>query len=113
MFRVQKQTALSLRFFFLHRTGKRLGRSILPDAGHLPRDLYIGLIGVDGKTVIFNLAGDSCVRMLADHRQLVTKVAVQSLKIIGQDYSRIALGIRGDVAVVDVHHVRRFDGGMR
>ena len=64
MFRVQKQAALSLRFLFLNRIGKRPGRNILPDAGHLPRDLYIGLIGVDGITVIFNLAGDSCVRIL-------------------------------------------------
>jgi hypothetical protein len=56
--------------------------------------------------------GDNCstprkARILSTMRS--SEVAVQSLKVIGQDYSRIALGIRGDVAIVDVHHVRRFD----
>ena len=91
MVRVQEQTALSLRLFFLHRIRKSSSGSILSNTRHLPRDLHVGQIGVDGKAVVFDLASDSCLCTLADYRQLVTKVSVQSLEVIRQNYRRIAL----------------------
>ena len=64
------------------------------------------------RQMIEALARHSGQSRLSDNGQLVTKVAVQSLKVVRQDHCRTTFGVRGDIAIVDVHHVRRFDGGM-
>ena len=47
-----------------------------------------------------------------DDRQLVAEVAVERLEVRRQLDGREALAVGGDVAVVDVHHVRRLDEGV-
>ena len=49
---------------------------------------------------------------LADHRQLVTKITIQGAEIVRQRDRRIALAVGDGLATIDVHQVRRFDGGM-
>jgi len=59
-----------------------------------------------------DLTGHDGLRKLADHRQLVTEIAVESAEILGEHHRRIAVSVRDDVAAVDVHHVRRLDDRM-
>src|SRR6185369_17294122 len=48
----------------------------------------------------------------ADHRELVAVVPVERAEPGGQLDHRLALRVGGDVAVVEVHHVRRLDEGV-
>jgi hypothetical protein len=55
----------------------------------------------------------TCLRHLANDRQLVAVITVERGEVIGQLYGRLAPVIGGDVAVVDVQHLWRLDEGMR
>ena len=57
-------------------------------------------------------AGDHRLCELANRRELVTEVTVQSLKPLRHLNHCPPLPIRHYVAVVDIHHVRRFDKGV-
>ena len=74
----------------------------LRNAGHLPRDFHLRLIGSDLELIVLDLAGDDCLRELSDDGELIAEVAVMQFKIIRQVDSRFAVRIRCDVAVADV-----------
>lgn len=67
------------------------------------------LVGLDRKAVIGDFAFYDRVRELSNDGQLVATIAIQGLEVIRQHDGRLAILVRGDVAVVDGHHLRRFD----
>jgi len=90
----------------------RVGPSVLTNAGDLPGNLHVGLAGLDGETAISHFCRDDGLRELADHGELIPKIGVQRLEPRGHRHHRCAARVRGDVPVVDVHHVGRFDEGV-
>src|SRR5579862_8685033 len=75
-------TLLARRFLLLDRNPIGVGISIMPDSGYLPRDLYIGLVSLDDKSVLLDLPQNDRLGELADHRELVTKISIQGFKIV-------------------------------
>jgi hypothetical protein len=45
-------TLVSLLFLHFHGNAVRLGPCVLPDAGHLPGDFHIWLVGADGESIV-------------------------------------------------------------
>src|ERR1022692_4936830 len=99
--------ALGLRNVCLCPLGAR--PSVLPDPGHLPRHLNVGLLGLDTEVVVPDLLSHHRLGELPDHSQLVAEVPVEGLEVVGQFYGGITASVSGDVAVVDVQHVWRLD----
>ena len=104
--RVQKATLLRSRFLALHDKRISLGESVLPYAGHLPRDFDARLIGFNRKAIVGYLGCYYCLRKLPDRGQMVTEIGIQGLKIIRQDDRCIAMVIRGHITAVEVHHFK-------
>src|SRR5580658_4198880 len=91
----------------------RVGPGVLTDAGDLPGNFHSRLTGLDGKAAIIgDFRCDDGLRELADHGELIAKICVESLEPRGHGDDGCAAAIGDDVAVVDVHHVGRFDEGM-
>src|SRR5450755_246858 len=90
-----------------------VGPRVVANASHLPGNLHVGLVGLDCETVIGNLAGHNGLGKLSHHRELITKVAIEGFEPFRQRDHGVALLIRDHVAVVDVHHVRGLDEGVR
>ena len=109
---MQVKSAICLRLLHLDRNAVSISPRILANAGHLPGDFNIGLIGFDGELVICHLAGHNSLRELAHHRELIAEITVQSLKPFGQGNHCAARRVGSSIAVVDVHHVGRFDEGV-
>jgi hypothetical protein len=97
------------RFLFFYRNTVGLGVGVLPDAGHLPRHFHVRFTGSNHKSVGGNLLVYDGLREFADYGQLVTEILIQGLEVIGQSYGRKPVPVGCDVAVVDVHHVGRFN----
>ena len=89
-----------------------LGIGIVADTGHLPRNLQTRRAACDLEAVVLDLLGDVEGRKSTNRRQLVAKVLVQRLKVVGKLHNGLACSIQDDVAVVDVHHIRRLDEGV-
>src|SRR5579863_563555 len=102
-------TALLPRLQLFDRNAMGIGPSVLPDAGHLPGNLHVGFVRLDAESAVGYLTGHDGLRELADYGELIAEIAVQGFKPIRQRNYGIALRIGDHVAVVDVHHVRRFD----
>src|SRR5262245_7666469 len=90
----------------------RVGPGILAYSGHLPRNLDAGRAGPDSEAVIADLCGNNGLRKLADDGELVAEVAIECLEPIRQSHDCIAIRVGSDIAVVNVHHVRRLDEGV-
>src|SRR5215469_258077 len=86
---------------------------VLTDSSHLPRNLHVGLVSPYAELVSFDLAGYYGLCKDLDDRQLVSEIAVQRLEIAREHDHGQAIRICSDVAVIDVHHVRRFYERMR
>src|SRR5262249_28488845 len=52
------------------------------------------------------------LRKLANHGQLVAKILVKNFKVGRQRDSGLTIVIGGDVAIVDIEHVRGLDEGV-
>ena len=72
-------------------------------------DRHVGLVTFDSKAVVLDPLGYDRLCELADHRQLVAKIAIQGLEIVRQRDRRIALAVGDGLATINVHQVRRFD----
>src|SRR5262249_13391585 len=102
-------TALNFRLRLFDRDAVGISEGVLPDASHLPGDLDVRLVSLDREAMARDLAPDEGLRELADDRELVAEVAVERLEVIGQSHGRFAVGAGRYDAVVDVHHIGRFD----
>lgn len=112
-FRVQIGAPLGLGLVFFHRNPMGVGPGVLPNARHLPGDFTARLATRNLEAVAGDFLGDVQVRSgRADGGKLVAKVAVQRLEPPWQLHPGLAVGVEGDVAIVDVHHVRAFDEGV-
>src|ERR1700733_318391 len=105
-------TLVPLRLVHFHLDAMRIGPGVLTDAGDLPGNLHPGFAGLDGKAAVRHFYCDDSLRELADHRQLITEIGVESLEPRGHGDDGCATAVGDHVAVVDVHHVGRFDEGV-
>jgi len=86
------------------------GPWITPYSSHLPRDSDPRLVGFDCELVVPYFLPHNRLRKLANHGQLVAKILVKNFKIGRQLDSGLVIG--GDVAIVDIEHVRGLDEGV-
>src|ERR1700680_741441 len=100
------------RLVLLYLDAVSVGVGVLANAGYLPGGFHAGVVGVDDEAIATDLLGDDGLRELPDHGELVAEVAIESFKVIGQDYGGETLFAGCDDTVVDVHHVGRFDEGV-
>src|SRR5580704_17870466 len=90
-----------------------LREGVLAHARNLPTDLCSGSTTSDLETVSGDLLGDVEVGAgSADRGELVAKVAVERREPVRKFDHRLAIGIDEGCAVVDVLHLRGFDGGV-
>jgi hypothetical protein len=99
-------------FVHFHLNAMRAGPGVLADSGDLPRNLDAWLIRFDGETAIRHFLRDDSLRELADYRELIAKIRVQRFEPRGHGDDGRTAAIRDRIAVVDVHHVGRFDEGV-
>src|SRR5579862_1170034 len=101
-----------LRLVHFHLNAMRVSPRILTDARNLPRDLYLRFAGLDSETAVGDFQRDDGLRKLTDHGELITEIRVERFKPRGHRDDSRAAPVGGDVAVVDVFHVERFDEGV-
>ena len=106
-------TLLLRRLDFLNRDAMGVGPGILPDPRHLPGNFHSRLVGLDHESVGMDLFRHNGLREAAHHSELVTEITVQGLEIIWKLDGGHAIPVGDRVSVVDVHHVRTFDEGVR
>src|SRR5438552_14770818 len=105
-------SAIFFGLVLLHGNSMRVGPSVLSNACYLPGNFYVRFICLYGKSMISDLTCYHCLRKLADYRQLIAKISIQSFEPLGQIDNRKPLTISDDVSIVDIHHVRRFHEGV-
>ena len=110
---IQIHTLLLGRLEFLDHDRMRLRIRILANARDLPRNFDAGLVGPNLEAVPSDLPGNNRLRELAQDGELITIVAVEGREVVRQGDDGAPARIGGDVAIVDVLHVRRLDEGMR
>src|SRR5580700_12011142 len=96
----------------LHLDAMSIGPRVLTDTGHLPGNLDVRLVGLDGKAAIRDFRTNDRSRKLADDGELIAEVRIESFKPRGHRYDRRATAIGEHRTVVNVHHVRRFHEGV-
>src|SRR5580693_6145144 len=97
---------------YFHLDAMRVGPGVLADTGDLPGNLHARFAGLDSETSVGDFRCDDGLSKLANHGELIAKICVESLEPRGHGDDGCAAAIGDDVAVVDVHHVGRFDEGM-
>ena len=90
-----------------------VGPSVLTDARDLPGYLHAGFSAGNLELVIGHFLRNIHRREAADAGELVAEVTVERLELVGELDDRRTACIQRDYTVVDVHHVGRFDKGMR
>jgi hypothetical protein len=108
-FGMQVITLLHARLVFLRRDAICIRIGVVANASHLPRDLYVWFARPNDKTVAGDLFRHNRLGKLADHGQLVAEPRIECFEIVGENHRGKTVPIGRDVAVVNVHHVRRFD----
>ena len=105
--------ALVIRLVFLDGNAVGIRPSILPDAGYLPGNSITTNSTSDLEGIAPNFLGYvQAWGRRSDGSQLIAKILVQSFEPIRQGYKRFSTLIQCRYAVVDVHHVGRFDEGV-
>src|SRR5262249_37230280 len=112
-FRMEIVTALFLGLLLFDRDAILVRPGVLPNSGDLPTDFYTRRVGLNREAIAFDFFGNDRLRELAYYRELVTEVAIESLEPLWQFNDRLAVAVGRDVAVIDIHHVRRFNERMR
>src|SRR5580698_6382940 len=111
-FRMEIVTLVRWNLVHLHLDAMRVGPSVLTDAGDLPGNFHVWLVGLDGECVIRNLGSNPGLSGLADGCELIAEFGVQSLEPHGHADDGCAAAVGDGIAVIDIHHVGRFDEGM-
>src|SRR5579872_2628513 len=109
---MQVQAAIPRCFRLLDGNPVSVRPRILANARDLPRDLNVGFVGLNAELVIGYFGGHDRLGKLADNRQLIAEVAVESLEPFRQSHNRIALRVCRYLSVIDVLHVGGFDERM-
>src|SRR5262245_41285517 len=109
---VQVVAPLAFGLIFFNRNPVFDRVSVLADASHLPGDFHARPVGFDREAIVADLACDNGLRELADDCQLVAEIVIESLEVIGEPDCSFAISIGCDVAVIDIHHIGRFDEGV-
>ena len=113
-----KQFGMQIRAAFLrglgdlHRNAVGVGPGVVTDASNLPGNFHVRLIGFDDESVLGHLGVDDGLRELTHDGELIAEVAVEGFEPFGHVDDSESLRVGGYVAVVDVHHVGRFDEGV-
>src|SRR5580698_246141 len=109
---MQIMTLVLRRLLHFHLDAMGVGPRVLTDAGHLPGNFHSWLVGLDGEAAVVHFCRDHGLRKLADHRELIAEIHIESLEPGRHADDGGSAAIRGDVAVVDVQHVGRLDEGV-
>ena len=83
-----------------------IGELVLPNAGNLPGNLDVRLVGPDREPVISDLLRNDGLSKLAYDRQLIPEIPIKHGEVIRKRYHGGSIGIGDNVAIVDIHHVR-------
>ena len=110
---MQIVTALIRRLPFLNRYAVSFGVCIVAYPGHLPRNADERVIRSNGKPIVLNLSSDDRLGKLSNDSQLVAEVSIQSFEIGRKHYRRDTVLVSNDVPIVNIHHVRGLDEGVR
>src|SRR5215472_17706108 len=111
---IKIRAALLQRLVLFVGNAVGIGPGVLTNAGDLPGDLGARLAPGDLEAVAADLARNVQARLRsANRRQLIAEVAVERLEVLRKLDPRLPARIEACDAVVDVHHVRRFDKGVR
>lgn len=108
-----KVTPLVFSGFFLfysNSVGRRPSVSSYPC--YLPGHFHLRLVGLDREAVVDNFLRDNCLRKLANHGQLISKILIEGLKVMRQCDVRLSIDVSRDIAVVDIQHVGGLDEGV-
>src|ERR1035441_927233 len=95
--------------WFFHGNTVRVGPRVLANAGYLPGDFYGGFVRLYAELMVGDLTRHNSLSKLPDHGELITKIAIQGFEPLRQRNDGITIRVGDDIAVVDVHHVGRFD----
>ena len=76
-------TLVGRRFLYFHLDAMRVGPGVLTDAGNLPGNFHVRLVGLDGECLIRNLGSDPGVCGLADGCELIAEIAVEASNHVG------------------------------
>src|SRR5262249_6710127 len=104
--RVEVVAVLRFRLVLFYRYAILVGPAVLTNTSNLPRDLDVCRAGLDNKTIVLDLLRDDRLSKLAYDGELIAEVSVQCLEPIGKRDDGVAIAVRCDIAVVNVHHVR-------
>src|SRR5580700_36512 len=112
-FGMQVMPLLLRRLFYFHLDAVGIGVGVVANARYLPGDFPGRLASGNAEAVPRNFACDVEARLRPPNRsQLITEVAIQSLKISGEGDPRGSVGVKRRQAVIDIHHVGRLDEGV-
>ena len=111
-FRMQIVAALAGILLLFHGSAVSIGPCILANTGHLPGDFDVRFVRLDGEGVVSDLRSDPCLCWLTNCRELIAEVTIESLKPLRQFDHCLTTGVGGHVAIIDVLHLGRFDGGV-
>src|SRR4030095_14553630 len=108
-FRMEVRAAFRDRFHLFNLDAVRFGVSVFANAGQLPRHFHPGFAPRDLEPVPVHFLRDVNRSEAADAGQLIAELAVERFEPIWQRNHGGAVFAEGDDAVVDVHHIGRFD----
>lgn len=111
-FGMQVVAALSSGLLDFHFDAILFRVSVLANACHLPGDFYIRRGCANHKAIALDLISDYRLGKRSDDRELIAIVTIERFEVFGQCDCGFPVFIRDDIAVVDVHHVWRFNEGV-
>jgi putative transposase len=100
------------RLVHFERNAMGVGPGVLTNARHLPGDLDIGLVGLDRENAVGDFRRDPDLGGLSERGELIAEIAIQRFEPARHGYNSRAARVGDGVAVIDIHHVRRFDEGV-
>src|SRR5215472_11171605 len=101
------------RLILFHLDAMRVRVSVMANASDLPGNFAARRPTSDLEPITCNFPCDVEVWLWpANRRQLITKISIQRLEVVGHCDPCRAARIERDHAVIDVHHVGRFDKGV-
>ena len=104
--------SVPLWLWFRHLHGMGLRPGIVAHATDHPGDLHSGSAACDFELVVLDLLSDVNPRVASDGGELVAEISVERLEPLGHSDDSFALAVEHQVAAIEVHHLRRLDGGV-
>src|SRR5271170_7463236 len=98
-------TLVARRLLHFHLDAMGVGPTVLTNACDHPGNFHARLARFDSEAAVGDFRRYDSLCKLPDHRELIAEVRVESLEPGRHADDGGSAAVRGDVAVVDVHHV--------